>query len=193
MAALIPPQARVLASVYKKATSGDTKGAPKPSAFLYAGLGMIALLKDLLDLALIGSFPGIGTVVTACFSFLIWMLMTLFDRSGGKSNSKIARSLVLLFLSLVEAIGFGLNFMPIQTMTVGLLYIMARSAWKKDQARVEQEEAAKRQADQAQAYRLQAQAAQQAQFQEEAANDAQYQKEAANDSKYQNNNVRKIA
>lgn len=167
----------MLASAYRKATGGSKPSgapAPKPSAMLYLGLAMVALLKDLLDLALIGSFPGVGTIVTACFGFLMWMLMTLFDRSGGKSNNKIARSLVLLFASLVEALGFGLNFLPIQTLTVVVLYVMARGAWKKDEARTGEEEAARNKANQIQAYQMQAQVAQQAQYQEEAANDAVY-------------------
>lgn len=176
MASVIPPQARMLASAYRKATSGGKPGAvaPRPSALLYGGLAMIALLKDLLDLALVGSLPGIGTVVTACFGFLIWMLMTLFDRSGGKSNNKTARSLVLLFASLVEAIGFGLNFLPIETLTVLALYMMARTAWKKDEARAKEEEMIQTRGYQLQAYQMQALVAQQAQYEEEAANDAVY-------------------
>lgn len=177
--AVIPPQARMLASAYRKATGGSKSSgasAPKPSAMLYLGLAMIALLKDLLDLALVGSLPGLGTVVTALFGFVMWMLMTLFDRSGGKSNNKIARSLVLLFASLVEALGFGLNFLPIQTLIVAVLYMMARSAWKRGAAQAEQEEAARNRASQAQALRMQVQVAQQAQYQQEAANDAEYNK-----------------
>lgn len=105
----------------------------KPSVFLYLGVGMVALLKDLLDLAGIGSLPGIGFVVTACFTFLIWMLLTLFDRSsqGAKSNIQITRGLVVLGIGLVEAIGFGLNFFPIETMMVIILYQLAKKSYKK--------------------------------------------------------------
>ncbi len=111
--ALLPPQARLLSSALKQAQTSARGGkftGVKPSLLFYLGLFFIALLKDLLDFVGIGSLPGLGTVVTICFSFLIWMLMTLFDRSGGKSNKKMARGLVLIFFSLVEAIFFGLNF-----------------------------------------------------------------------------------
>lgn len=104
----------------------------KPSFLLYGGVGMIALLKDLLDLVGIGSIPGVGTIVTACFSFLMWMLLTLFDRSGGKGNKEMIRGLVIMLFGLVEAVGFGLNFLPIQTLTVVILYQLARRAWKKE-------------------------------------------------------------
>lgn len=105
----------------------------KPSAFLYLGVSMIALLKDLLDFAGVGSLPGIGFVVTACFTFLIWMLLFLFDQSsqGAKSNTLIIRGLVILGFGLVEAVGFGLNFLPIETTMVIVLYQLARKAYKR--------------------------------------------------------------
>ncbi len=176
--ALLPPQARLLSSALKQAQTSARGGkftGVKPSLLLYLGLFFIALLKDLLDFVGIGSLPGLGTVVTICFSFLIWMLMTLFDRSGGKSNKKMARGLVLIFFSLVEAIFFGLNFLPIQSGTVVVLYIMARSAAKKEEKRLAMEEANENRLKQVAAYRLQSQMVAQAQM---AANDAQYQKVA---------------
>jgi len=111
----------------------------RPSFLLYLGVMMIALLKDILDLAGIGSLPGIGTIVTLCFTFFIWMLLTLFDHSGGKSSKKAARGLVLVSIGLVEGIGFGLNFLPIETITVVLLYIMAKRAATKEEKRLAQE------------------------------------------------------
>ena len=105
----------------------------KPSAFLYLGVAMVALLKDLLDLVGIGSLPGIGTVVTLCFTFLIWMLLTLFDRSsqGAKSNMMLTRGLVVIGIGLIEALGFGLNFLPIETTMCILLYHLAKKAYQK--------------------------------------------------------------
>ncbi|NCQ05959.1 MAG: hypothetical protein GW815_00090 [Candidatus Moranbacteria bacterium] len=103
----------------------------KPSLFLYGGVGIIALFKDLLDLVFIGSLPGIGTIITICLSFLIWILLTMFDRSGGAQNMQITRGLIVIFFGLVEAIGFGLNFLPIETAMVFVLYVLAKKAWKK--------------------------------------------------------------
>lgn len=104
----------------------------RPSPMLYLGVGMVALLKDLLDFVGLGSLPAIGTIVTACFSFLIWMLLTLFDHSGGKGNRKQTQGLVLFFFSLVEGLGFGLNFLPVETLSVIVLYMMSKKAWKKE-------------------------------------------------------------
>ncbi|MBI2439464.1 MAG: hypothetical protein HYV45_02600 [Candidatus Moranbacteria bacterium] len=121
----------------KNASSAQFTGK-KPSIVLYTGVGCIALLKDLLDLVGIGSFPGIGTVVTLCFTFLIWMLLTLFDSSSKqtRSNMQLMRGLVVIGFGLIEAIGFGLNFMPIETAMVVLLYHLARKAWREAQQAV---------------------------------------------------------
>ncbi len=113
----------------------------KPSLFLYGGVGMIALLKDLLDLVGIGSLPAIGTIVTICFTFLIWILLSVFDRSsrGTRSNMQVTRGLVVIFFGMVEALGFGLNFLPIETAMVFVLYISARKAWKEAKEEAEKE------------------------------------------------------
>lgn len=103
----------------------------KPSAMLYLGVAIIALFKDLLDLVLIGSLPGIGTAVTVCFTFLIWILLTVFDHSGAKDNRQMVRGQIAIFFGLVEAVGFGLNFLPIETVMVITLYAMAHREWKK--------------------------------------------------------------
>jgi hypothetical protein len=170
--ALLPPQARLLASALNKtqrSVSGGQFTGVKPSFMLYLGLFFIAFLKDLLDFVGLGSLPGVGTVVTLCFSFLIWMLMTLFDRSGGKSNNKMARGLVLFFLTMIEGVLFGLNFLPIESLTVIALYMMARSAAKKEEKRLGEEEAARNRANQIASYRLQTQMIAQAQMVQEAA------------------------
>ena len=112
----------------------------KPSLVLYFGVGMLALLKDLLDFVGIGSLPGIGTVVTLCVTFLIWMLLTLFDRSGAKSNKQLARGIVMILVGLIEGIGFGLNFLPIETFMVVVLYVMAKNAWRKEEKKRLQEQ-----------------------------------------------------
>lgn len=125
---------QVTRNVRRDVSTKDAKFAgEKPSAFLYLGVGMVALLKDLLDLVGVGSLPGIGFVVTFCFTFLIWMLLTLFDQSsqGTKSNIQMTRGLVLLSFGLVEALGFGLNFLPIETTMVIVLYHLARKAYRR--------------------------------------------------------------
>ncbi len=164
----------------------------QPSKALYFGLAAIALLKDLLDFAGIGSLPGIGTVVTLCFSFLIWILMTVFDRSGGKSNKVMGRNLVLLFASLVEAIGFGLNFLPIETLTVIVLYTMARKAAKKEEQRLQKEEQARSLSDQRETYRMQVEVARRMQLEQEELEVTEFQKEAVNDPAPRDNKVKLV-
>ncbi len=165
----------------------------QPSKVLYFGLAAIALLKDLLDFAGIGSLPGIGTVVTMCFAFLIWILMTVFDRSGGKSNRVMGRSLVLLFASLVEDIGFSLNFLPIETLTVIVLYTMARKAAKQEEQRLQKEEQVRNISNQREAYRMQAEVVRRMQFEQDEAEAVESQKEAGSDPAPRDNKVRLVA
>lgn len=112
-------------------STSSTATGKKPSLFLYGAVALIALFKDLLDLIAIGSIPFIGTLVTLCFSSLIFMLLLLFDRSGGRGNRQMAQGVVMMFATLVEGLGFGLNFLPIETLTVGILYVISYRAWQK--------------------------------------------------------------
>jgi hypothetical protein len=118
----------------------------KPSLVLYGGLVFVALFKDLLDLIGLGSLPFIGTVVTLCFSFLIFMLLVLFDRSGGRGNKKMAQGMVMMLGTLIEGLGFVLNFLPLETLTVIFLYVISYRAWKQEEksGAVDQKGAARR-------------------------------------------------
>lgn len=120
--------------------------------------------------------------------------MTLFDHSGGKQNNKMARGLVLMLVSLVEAIGFGLNFLPLETLTVVALYMMAREAWKKEHKRLEAQSRVQSNAERIREYQM---AQMTARMAEQAANEASFREgserqEAANDTQYSRKPVRKI-
>lgn len=100
----------------------------KATLFSYSPVFLLALLKDLLDLVGIGSLPGIGTIITFCISILIFLLFFLI-----KSNSKLVdsrfimkRGVVLLLGSMVEGFAFGLNFLPIETITIFVIFMMDR-------------------------------------------------------------------
>lgn len=91
-----------------------------------------AVLKDVLDFALIGSLPAIGTVITVCISIFIWFMMLL---AGASSKGKIVRgmmkrSMVLIGGTMTEFL-FGLNFLPLETITVAIIYLMVLSERKK--------------------------------------------------------------
>lgn len=124
-----------VSSDIKKSQTQTSFTGENPSFSLYIGVAMIALLKDLLDLIGVGSLPGIGFVVTACFTFIIWLLLATFDRSsqGTKSDMQMARGLVTIGIGLIEGIGFGLNFLPIELLMVIILYVMAKRAWYNNQ------------------------------------------------------------
>ncbi len=167
--------------------SGQFTGV-QPSFLLYLGMASIALLKDLLDLVVIGSLPGVGTVVTLCFSFLIWMLMALFDRSGGKSNNKMVRNAILVCISFVEALGFGLNFLPIETLSIAALYALAKKAARKEEKRLALVGKTQTNAERVREYQL---ARARAALEESEVRAQAQSQETANDARYSTQNSRK--
>lgn len=115
--------------IRSKERSVEETERKKPSLLVYTPALVAALLKDLLDLVLIGSFPGIGTVVTICFSILIFLLL-LLTRSNSKlidSRFLIRAGLVLILGSIAEGFIFGLNFLPIETITVFVIYLLDKN------------------------------------------------------------------
>lgn len=85
----------------------------------------LAILKDVLDFVGIGSFPTVGTAVTLCASFTIGLIMFI---TGSRGIAKAARGMIkrLAVLgggTLVEMF-FGINFLPIETLVVIIVFYM---------------------------------------------------------------------
>ncbi len=91
--------------------------APQRSVQLisYAGPLIIAGFKDLLDLVLVGSLPGVGTVLTFCLYLLIFMLFVLSEHATARPKLAflIQAGGMLFFGTAVEGLAVGLNFLPI--------------------------------------------------------------------------------
>jgi len=110
---------------------------------LIYGLAMsLALFKDILDFAFIGSLPAIGTVVTFCVSMAIGSI--LFFGGISASRRKVARKMTRRFLILIagtlaEGVFFGLNFLPVETLTVLIIYWMELTDRKADNRANKQE------------------------------------------------------
>jgi hypothetical protein len=92
--------------------------------FLYLPAFAVAFFKDLLDFVFIGSLPVIGTVITAGLSFLIFALLYL----TGSKNQTSRRVIVLGLTTLVEGILFGVNFFPLETAAVFIIYYLDRNS-----------------------------------------------------------------
>ena len=92
-----------------------------------------AILKDVLDLAVVGSLPGIGTVLSIMAGITIFFMMLLSGNNGKRKavGGMMKQGLVLVMGTLFEAVGFGLNFFPMQTATVFVIYFMVLSDRKK--------------------------------------------------------------
>ncbi len=87
---------------------------------------IIALFKDTLDLAFIGSLPGIGTIITLLFSILIITLLMIHSAGAHHRRARkiIARSGIMAAASVIEALGFGINFFPIETLTIIVMFYL---------------------------------------------------------------------
>lgn len=103
----------------------DSTQIKKVTLLSYSSLFFVAGFKDIMDLVGIGSLPGIGTIVTICCSILIFFLMILTGKF--RAQKAYRRALVLMFGTMVEAFGFGLNFMPIETFTIAAMYSMEKA------------------------------------------------------------------
>ncbi|EKE19355.1 MAG: hypothetical protein ACD_9C00042G0002 [uncultured bacterium] len=92
-----------------------------------------AILKDFLDLIGIGSLPAIGTVITICASLFIGAMLFL-EGVGGRKKAvakRWIRRFGVLGLGTIIEFAFGINFLPVETLMVFLLYTMTL----KDRAR----------------------------------------------------------
>lgn len=112
--------------------SVQNKKAPeKTSFFAYLPALIVAMLKDLLDFTGIGSLPGIGFVVTLCFTFLIFMLLLLFTGKNKSTLRKMEtmaqRAGILIGGGLFEGLFFGANLLPVETGMVIAIYLVDKA------------------------------------------------------------------
>lgn len=101
--------------------------------WMYGLALFVAIFKDVLDLI---EATGIGYVVvvvsTFCASIFIGLMMYLGNSSSGRSRAqnKVLKSyLVLIGGTAIELI-FGIDILPIETLTVLIIYGMALAARK---------------------------------------------------------------
>lgn len=100
----------------------------KPSLLAYTPALVLAIIKDLLDWVLIGSLPVIGTIVTFMFAVPIFICLMLVKANGSVADSRfVIRRLVIFLCGLaIESFIFGLNFLPIETITIAVIFLMDR-------------------------------------------------------------------
>lgn len=100
----------------------------KPGLLVYMPAFVLAIIKDLLDWVLIGSLPVIGTIVTFMFAVPIFICLMLVKSNGSVADSRfVIRRLVIFLCGLaIESFIFGLNFLPIETITIAIIFLMDR-------------------------------------------------------------------
>lgn len=118
-------QERTLPRREAEASSDEQKRPKRVSLVAYIGPLVLAGFKDLLDLALLGSFPGIGTVVTVCVYLAIFFLFLITDNLTVRLKPVFLFQAggALMFGTLAEGIAFGLNFLPIGLGLIVGIYI----------------------------------------------------------------------
>lgn len=108
-----------------------------PSVILYLLVGVIALTKDATDF-IFGFLPVFGIIfafiIGLCISLVIFLLLLVFDKSSGMKMRFILKRLIILMLAMVIDMLPVVSFVPIETASVGLMYILARRAWKKSKS-----------------------------------------------------------
>jgi len=84
-----------------------------------------AVLKDVSDVILIGSLPGLGTVVSICCSITIGLFTIVLGGGGAKKSAKGSTKIILFLIggTLVEMVP-GVDFVPVETVTAVLVYIL---------------------------------------------------------------------
>ncbi len=104
---------------------GDLSAQIDPLRDLFLGIALsAALLKDLLDMAIIGSLiPGFAQIITFCCLITVPFCMFLMG-GGGIIKRKILKKLLIWLAGFLAEFIPVLNFFPIGTATVIILYIL---------------------------------------------------------------------
>lgn len=95
----------------------------------YAGPLVVACFKDLMDFTIFLALPGIGTVLGACCTFLIFLLLFFPKRRyklAGNMRLAIIDAFILLGLVPLEGIMFPFNLLPFTIAAVGMIYTIDR-------------------------------------------------------------------
>lgn len=113
------------------------------SDWMYGLALFAAVFKDLFDLI---EVTGIGYIIviitTFCCSIFIAFMMILgsFSNGFGRMQQKVIRSWLVLLGGTTAELLFGVNFLPIETLTVLIIYAMLLSDRKqskeKDRSRI---------------------------------------------------------
>ncbi len=122
-------QAEQKVQMLRRRQGEEVSIAAQKSAVNYLGYipaFAIAIFKDLLDFIGVGSLPVIGLLVTAMASFLIAIALFATDSTLGMQSSRrvLTRVLILLGVTAVEGVAFGLNFFPLETAAVALILLL---------------------------------------------------------------------
>jgi len=114
---------------FEKETELEQVQEDKATFYQYSPLFMLAGLKDALDLVLVGSLPVIGTIVTLCFAVAMFFVLMFSKTNRQLSDNRLLLrlGLVLLLGSMAEGFIFGINFLPMESITVLVMFLMDKS------------------------------------------------------------------
>ncbi len=104
--------------------------------WMYGVALLAAVLKDILDLLEVtGIWYIIVIVLTFCVSIFIALMMLLGNSVNGvgKGQRKMIKSWLVLLAGTSAELIFGIDLLPIETLTVIIIYLMLLSARKTQQ------------------------------------------------------------
>lgn len=106
------------------------------SDWMYGLALLAAIFKDVLDIL---NATGIGYFIVVVATFLasifiaMMMLLGSFSNGSGRAQQKMIRSWLILLGGTTTELLFGVNFLPIETATVLIIYALLLSSRKQGQ------------------------------------------------------------
>lgn len=119
----------ILASEEEAYNQIEKEEKGKPAIIRYMPAGAVAVFKDFgLDLAIIGTLPVIGTIISFICAVLIFIFVILAKKNSSVADMGfiIKRLLIVLVSFVIEGFAFGINFFPFEVATVAIIYFMDR-------------------------------------------------------------------
>ena len=97
----------------------------KPTLWGYKFVFVLAICKDLIDLSIVATIPGIGFIITSMF--WIAMFIALYLAKTNRSLFEIKKIATLVVGFILEAFGFLLATLPMQTIVAVVIFLIDKA------------------------------------------------------------------
>lgn len=97
----------------------------KPTLWGYKFVFVLAICKDLIDLSIVATIPGIGFIITSMF--WIAMFIAMYLAKTNRSLFEIKKIATLAVGYILEAFGFLLATLPMQTIVAVVIFLIDKA------------------------------------------------------------------